>query len=152
MKRKSFRPARMSEVIREVASETILFQLRDPRIKGVTVTRTEVSGDLQRAKVFVSVLANEKETRLCLHALQHAAGYIQSKLADRLNTRFIPLIQFVLDEGIKKSIEISKLIQEGLSSVQNPESENRLENQDSESPNDLENSKVKVNSEENILS
>ena len=43
---KTHRLARVAEVIREVASETILFELRDPRVKGVTVTRAEISGDL----------------------------------------------------------------------------------------------------------
>jgi ribosome-binding factor A len=44
---KPYRLARVAEVVREAASETILFELRDPRVKGVTVTRAEVSGDLQ---------------------------------------------------------------------------------------------------------
>src|SRR6266404_8205083 len=111
---KPHRLARVSEVIREVASETILFELRDPRIKGVTVTRAEVSGDLQHAKVFVSVMGEPKEQELCMHGLRHAAGYIQSKLADRLQTRFTPVIRFVLDQGVKKSIEMTRLINEAL--------------------------------------
>ncbi len=50
---KAHRLERVAEAVREVASETILFELRDPRVKatGVTVTRAEVSGDLQHAKV-----------------------------------------------------------------------------------------------------
>src|ERR1700737_1835470 len=111
---KAHRLARVAEVVREVASETILFELRDPRVKGVTVTRTEVSGDLQHAKVFVSVMGAKKEQDLCLHGLRHAAGFIQSKLASRLQTRFTPVIQFVLDQGVKKSIEITRLINEAL--------------------------------------
>src|SRR5438093_2856277 len=111
---KAHRLARVAEVIREVASETILFELRDPRVKGVTVTRAEVSGDLQHAKVFVSVMGTPSEQQLCLHGLRHAAGFIQSKLANRLKTRFTPVINFVLDLGVKKSIEVSRLINEAL--------------------------------------
>src|SRR5215469_9813970 len=111
---KEHRLARVAEVIREVASETILFELRDPRVKGVTVTRTEVSGDLQHAKVFVSVMGTPSEQQLCLHGLRHAAGFIQSKLASRLKTRFTPVITFVLDQGVKRSIEVSRLINEAL--------------------------------------
>lgn len=111
---KSHRLARVAEVIREVASETILFEMSDPRIKGVTVTRAEISGDLQHAKVFVSLMGSEKEQDLCMHGLRHAAGFVQSKLANRLKTRFTPLISFVLDEGVKKSIEITRLINEAL--------------------------------------
>src|SRR5437879_4801280 len=57
---KQHRIARVSEAIREVASETILFELQDPRIKNVTVTRAEVSGDLQRAKVYVSIMGTQR--------------------------------------------------------------------------------------------
>ena len=107
---KAHRLARVAEVIREVASETILFELQDPRVKNVTVTRTEVSGDLQHAKVYVSVMGSPKEAELTMHGLRHAAGFIQSKLASRLKTRFTPVIKFVLDEGVKKSIEMTRLL------------------------------------------
>jgi ribosome-binding factor A len=111
---KTHRLARVAEVVREVASETILFELRDPRVKNVTVTRTEVSGDLQHAKVYVSVMGSPQEQELCLHGLRHAAGFIQSKVASRLQTRFTPVIRFVLDQGVKKSIEMTRLINEAL--------------------------------------
>src|SRR5437868_15423755 len=111
---KEHRLARVAEVIREVASETILFELRDPRVKNVTVTRAEVSGDLQHAKVFVSVMGTPKEQQLCLHGLRSAAGFIQAKLANRLQTRFTPVLTFVLDQGVKKSIEVTRLINEAL--------------------------------------
>jgi ribosome-binding factor A len=111
---KAHRLARVAEVIREVASQTILFELRDPRVKGVTVTRAEVSGDLQHAKVFVSIMGSPQEQQLCMHGLRHAAGFVQSKLAGRLQTRFTPVIQFVLDQGVKRSIEITRLINEAL--------------------------------------
>lgn len=111
---KTHRLARVSEVIREVASETILFELRDPRVKGVTVTRTEVSGDLQHAKVYVSIMGSPSEQKLCMYGLRNAKGFIQAKLASRLQTRFTPVLSFVVDEGVKKSIEITRLINEAL--------------------------------------
>jgi len=111
---KTHRPARVAEVIREVASETILFELQDPRVKGVTVTRAEVAADLQHAKVYVSIMGTPKEQDLCMHALQHASGFVQSRLGSRLKTRFTPVIRFVVDEGVKKSIEVSRLINEAL--------------------------------------
>jgi ribosome-binding factor A len=111
---KRHRLARVAEVIREVASETILFELRDPRIKGVTVTRAEVSGDLQHAKVYVSIMGSPKEQKLCMHGLEHAAGFVQGKIGDRLQTRFTPVVRFVLDQGVKNSIEVSRLINEAL--------------------------------------
>ena len=111
---KPHRLARVAEVIREVASETILFEMRDPRIKGVTVTRTEVSGDLQHAKIYVSIMGTEKEQKLCIDGLEHGAGFVQSKIGSRLQTRFTPVVRFVLDKGVKYSIEVSRLINEAL--------------------------------------
>jgi ribosome-binding factor A len=111
---KTFRTARVAEAVREVASETILYELRDPRVKLVTVTRAEVSGDLQHAKVYVSIMGTEKEQQLTLRGLKHAAGFVQSKLAKRLQTRYTPVINFVLDPGVKNSIEITRLINEAL--------------------------------------
>jgi ribosome-binding factor A len=111
---KTHRLARVAEVVREVASETILFELRDPRVKMVTVTRTEVSGDLQHAKVYVSIMGTPAEQKLTLRGLKHAAGFIQAKLAKRLQTRFTPVLQFVLDQGVKQSIEVARLIKEAL--------------------------------------
>jgi ribosome-binding factor A len=109
---KSHRLARVSEVIRETAANAILFELKDPRVKNVTVTRAEVSGDLQHAKVFVSVMGSEREQQLTMHGLKSAAGFIQTKVADRLTSRYVPHVTFVLDEGVKKSIEIGRLIRE----------------------------------------
>jgi ribosome-binding factor A len=120
---KTHRLARVAEVVREVASETILYELRDPRVKMVTVTRTEVSGDLQHAKVYVSIMGSESEQKLTMHGLKHAAGFIQSKLAKRLQTRFTPVLSFVLDQGVKHSIEMTRLINEALAQTATPATE-----------------------------
>lgn len=109
---KSHRLARVAEVVREVAAETILFDLKDPRVKSVTVTRAEVSADLQHAKVYVSVMGTEKDAKLTLYGLHSAAGYVQSKLAKRLTSRYVPHVSFILDEGIKKSAEVARLLRE----------------------------------------
>ncbi len=109
---KSHRLARVSEVIREVAAETILFGIRDPRVKNVTVTRAETSADLQHAKVYVSIMGSEAEQRRTLRALQNAAGFVQSKLSDRMASRFLPQLLFVIDEGVKKSLEIARILAE----------------------------------------
>ena len=120
---KKHRLERVAEVVREVAASTILFDLRDPRVKMVTVTRAEVSGDLQHAKVYVSVMGSEREQQLTLHGLQHAAGFVQAKLADRLQTRFTPVITFVLDKGVKNAIEVARLIRESQAAAAADQSE-----------------------------
>ncbi len=109
---KTHRLARIAEVVREVAASTILFEIRDPRVKGVTVTRSEVSADLQHAKVYVSVMGTEKQQRDAMIGLKNAAGFVQSRLADRLMTRFLPVLLFITDEGVKKSIEVARILAE----------------------------------------
>jgi len=107
---KNHRLARVSEAIREAASEAILFEIKDPRVKFTTVTRAEVSADLQRAKVYVSVMGSEKDRALTLKGLNNAAGFVQSRLGDRMKSRFIPVLEFILDEGMKNSMEVSRLL------------------------------------------
>lgn len=114
---KSHRIARVNEVVREVAAEAILFEMKDPRVKGVTVTRAEVAADLQHAKVFVSVMGSEREQKLTMHGLNSAAGFVQAKLAKRLTTRYVPHVSFVLDLGVKKSIEIARIIHEEMAKM-----------------------------------
>lgn len=90
----------------------ILADLNDPRVQDVTVTYVEVSGDLRHAKVHVSVMGDETKQNLSLRGLQSAAGYLQSKCGKRLDTRYTPRIEFILDQGVKKSIEIARILSE----------------------------------------
>lgn len=110
----SRRTERIARAILESVSTAVLFEIKDPRVKNVTVTRVEVSPDVRTAKVYVSVMGSEKEQSLCMHGLTSARGFLQSKVADRVQTRFTPLLTFVLDEGVKKSIEASRIIREAL--------------------------------------
>ncbi len=89
----------------------ILTDLKDPRIEGVTVTHVEVMPDMRQAKVHVSVMGSDTKQKLCLRGLQNAAGYLQSKIANRIETRYTPRLEFVLDMGVKKSIEIAEILQ-----------------------------------------
>ena len=109
---KRHRLERVAEVVREVAASTILFNVRDPRVKRVTVTRAEVSADLQHAKVYVSVMGSERDRNLTLHGLRSAAGFIQSKVGDRMKSRYVPILEFVLDEGVRNSMEVARLLAE----------------------------------------
>jgi len=109
---KHHRLERVAEVVREVAAETILFEMRDPRVKMVTVTRAEVSGDLQHAKIYVSVMGSEREAELTMHGLRSAAGFVQKKLADRLTMRHVPAVSFILDKGVKNALEVARLLRE----------------------------------------
>ena len=106
----SRRLEKISSAIREVVSLTILTGLRDPRIKNVTVISAETAADLKSAKVYISVMGDPKTEALCLKGLEHARGYLQSKVADRIQTKQTPILQFVVDQGVKKSIEVSQAL------------------------------------------
>ena len=114
---------RVNEAVRQVIANAILLELRDPRVQGVTVLRAEVTGDLRHAKIFVSLMGDAKQQKLTMHGLDHARGFLQSKVATCLQTRWTPVIRFVADESVKKSIEISRLLKEALGSSEVPESE-----------------------------
>jgi ribosome-binding factor A len=116
----SHRVERIAEAVREVVSSAVLFEVSDPRVKGVTVLHAEVSPDLRHATVFVSIMGSESEQTLAMRGLQHAAGFLQSRVAARLQTRTTPVLRFKRDEGVKKSIEISRLIDEALASDRKP--------------------------------
>jgi ribosome-binding factor A len=113
----SRRVRKVAEAIREVVSMAILVDLKDPRVSDVTVTYVEVAADLRSAKVHVSVMGDDAKQKLCLRGLQHASGYLQKKISDRLETRYTPRLFFQLDQGVKKSIEISQILSEVLPEV-----------------------------------
>lgn len=92
----------------------ILADLKDPRIEHVTVTYVEVSGDMREAKVYVSVMGDETRQRLSLQGLESSAGYLQKKVGDRIDTRYTPRLKFFLDDGVKKSIEVARILNEVL--------------------------------------
>ena len=104
------RVLKAAEAIREVVSMTILTDLRDPRVENVTVTRVEVSPDMRNAKVHVSVMGSEVKQNLAIKGLESSAGYLQSKIGDRIDTRYTPKLVFKLDDGVKKSIAIAKML------------------------------------------
>ena len=108
----SRRLLKVAQAIREVVSTAIVMDLQDPRIENVTVTYVEVSGDMRQARVHVSVMGDEKQQRRCLHGLQHAAGFLQRKIAQRIDTRYTPKLEFTLDEGVQHSLEIQQLLGE----------------------------------------
>jgi ribosome-binding factor A len=110
----SRRTLKAAEAIREVVSMAILAELKDPRVRDVTVTHVEVAGDMRQAKIHVSVMGDDTKQRLCLRGLESSAGFLQSKVASRIDTRYTPKLEFVLDQGVKKSIEIAAILNQVL--------------------------------------
>ena len=110
----SRRVLKAAEAIREVVSMAILTEVRDPRVKNVTVTMVELSGDMKSAKIHVSVMGDAKQEKLSLLGLQNSAGFLQSRIADRIDTRYTPRLSFEIDKGVKNSLEVARILAEVL--------------------------------------
>jgi len=106
----SRRVQKAAEAVREVVSMAILTELNDPRVRDVTVTHVEMTPDMRQAKIHVSVMGDETKQRLSMAGLKSAAGYLQSKVASRIDTRYTPRLEFLLDMGVKKSIAIAEIL------------------------------------------
>ena len=110
----SRRQERVAERVKQEISQIILRELQDPRIGFLTVTKVEMSPDLRFAKVFVSVLGDETKQALTLRGLQSASPFIRLTIGRRVQLRYTPRLRFQLDDSVKKSVHLSKLIREAL--------------------------------------
>jgi len=106
------RLARMAQAIRESVSSAILFELKDPRVQDVTVVGVDVAGDLRSARVRVTVRGDSKAQQLSMHGLRSARGFLQSKIGARLETRYIPVLEFTLDNKARQHLEAARLLSE----------------------------------------
>ncbi len=111
----SYRMYRVANVVREVVSDAMANRLSDPRISRFTsVTRVEMSRDLQIADVYVSVMGSEADGNTTMKGLQSACGLVQSLLARRLNMRHCPELRFHLDLGLKIAQQVIRELDEVL--------------------------------------
>ena len=92
----------------------ILTDLKDPRIQDVTVTFVEISPDMRLARVHVSVMGDETKQQLSLKGLQNSAGFLQQKIANRIDPRYTPKLKCVLDKGIKNAFAVTRILDEVL--------------------------------------
>ena len=101
---------RISEEVRREVDRIIREELNDPRVSGTfSITRAEVTRDLRYAKIFVSVLEDDKREEL-LRALKSAAGYIRRSLGKSMLIRYSPELSFVKDENIAYGVHIAKVL------------------------------------------
>jgi len=106
------RTERLGHQMRVELAELIARQVKDPRIGFATVTRVELSADLQHARVFVSVLGNAEEQKNNLEGLSSAAGFLRHEIGRRLALRRSPELSFILDQGSEAGEKIETLLHE----------------------------------------
>jgi ribosome-binding factor A len=103
---------RVDEAVREVLSDAISHQLKDPRVGFVTVTAVETASDLRHARVFVSVLGDDKVRRRSLDGLASAHGVLQRAVASELRLKHTPTLEFVYDDTLDRGLRIARLLAE----------------------------------------
>lgn len=112
MKGSSRRPEQVAETLRQVVTEALLREVRDPRVGFVTVTGVRVTGDLGHATIMVSVSGTEEDKAKALEGLRSAGGFLRTRAARVLTTRTVPELHFELDTGLEHAARIEELLQE----------------------------------------
>jgi ribosome-binding factor A len=107
------RMRRVDEAMREVLSDAITSELKDPRVGFVTVTAVDTSPDLRHARVFVSVLGDDPVRRRSMDGLRSAHGYLQKRVAGELRLKHTPTLEFAYDDTVDRGQRINQLLAEG---------------------------------------
>ena len=106
----SRRQSRVAELLQRELAQMITYELRDPRLASVTVTRVEVTPDLRLARVYISTLGDEGAGREAVAGLEHASGYLRRELGRRTDLRFLPELRFVYDTSVEYSQHMNTLL------------------------------------------
>jgi ribosome-binding factor A len=106
----SRRQRRVSDLIQKEISELLQRKVNDPRLSFVTVTAVEVSADLRQAHIYVSTMGDQKVREEMLTGLKHATGFLRQELGSRLALRYIPNLNFHLDDSLERSQRIMQLL------------------------------------------
>lgn len=107
------RGLRVADQIQRDLAEIIAFELKDPRVGMITVTEVQITPDYAHAKVFFTMLSDDKETiQNTVAGLKAAAGFIRGQLGRRLTIHTLPELHFVHDTSTARGMELSRLIDE----------------------------------------
>jgi ribosome-binding factor A len=101
---------RMNERIREILSDLLLFEVKDPRLSGVTVTEVQLDRELQFADVYVNALGEEERADEVLDALEHAGGFLRSKVGAAVRLRRTPELRFKWDDTLEHASRVDALL------------------------------------------
>jgi ribosome-binding factor A len=106
------RPTRVGEQIREDLTELLAREVHDPGIGFLTITRVQVSADLQSARVYYTTLGDAAARKQSSRALERATPFLRRQLGRRLRLRRIPELQFYYDENIERLDRVERILQE----------------------------------------
>ena len=124
------RATRVASVLREVLSEILSTQLKDPSVGRITLSRVTVSDDLRHARIYFSMLGNQGDRAGTLEGLNRARGFVRAEIGKRMKLRFLPELEFIYDDSLDRADRINQLLKQVL-----PAEESKPE---SEQPKDIE--------------
>ncbi|MCL4708360.1 30S ribosome-binding factor RbfA [bacterium] len=106
------RATRVASLLREILSEIISTQLKDPAVGRITISRVALSDDLRNARVYFSMLGTDAERQKTLEGLSRAAGFLRTETGRRMDLRRAPDLQFVYDDTLDYADRIEQLLKQ----------------------------------------
>ena len=107
------RLARIEGEMKREISSIIAYEINDPKVSSfASISKVDVTNDLQHAKIYISVLGAGNVKRDTMEGLERASGFIKKELSSRLRLRVMPKLKFILDESIEKGVYMNKLIED----------------------------------------
>ena len=106
------RSSRVAEAIRTELSMLLVSKVGDPRLHSASISRVDVTDDLSLAKIYFTVFGDKKERREAEKGFQRATGFMRSHIAETLNLRFTPALQFHYDNVADKVAELDEIFKE----------------------------------------
>lgn len=99
------------QILREI-SDLLLKKVKDPRLKGVTLTDVSVSRDLRRAYVYYSIFGEGEQKKQVQEGFESAKGYIRREIGERLQLRYVPDVQFRHDNSLEYGQKMERILEE----------------------------------------
>lgn len=112
MTRSNHRIERVNELIKEVLSELVMTEVKDPRVGLVTIVGVRVTHDLSSAKVLFSVMGDEEQRAMTLKILKGASGYMRRVLVRQLDVKVAPELRWVYDDSLDRSFRIEEMLRD----------------------------------------
>ncbi len=112
MKKSHHRVERVNAVIKEILSEIVLKDVKDPRVGLVTVTGVNTAKDLSAARVFFSVMGDEAQRQITMKILRGASGYMRHTIARELDVKVAPELRWVYDDSLDRAFRIDQVLHE----------------------------------------
>lgn len=106
----SKRTEQIGDEIQRILGEVIQSEMKDPRIGFVTVTGVNMTPDLLRANVRISVLGDDQERKTTMQALERAKGFLRRRVAEELSLRQTPELRLHLDTSLDHALRIGELL------------------------------------------